>query len=626
MKFTILSHAAMLVEHQGRAIVTDPWLIGSCYWRSWWNYPEPGRELLAHLHADYVYLSHLHWDHYHGPSLRKFFSNDTTFLLPKVCTTRMVEDLRGMGFTRIVEIPHGGEYPLGEDFTLSSYQFGIGVDSAAVFKGGGVCILDANDCKLFGLPCRHLLRLHGRPDFVLRSHSSASPIPYCIATHDQEFADFRTREDYIEEFSRFAISVGARYAIPFASNHCFLHKETLRYNATAVTPDEVEGYCNRLAQEVGADTRCVVMSPGSQWSDSAGFQLVAFDYQRRDEYVQQLAHKHQGTLESYYREEESELADFASFQAYFGPFLKALPWVVRRRWRVPVLFRTADSQKTHHWLVEPNVPRVRAVEEVVAGAIIIDVPTRVLNDCCKLRMFSTWAASKRLSITLPVRDALGTLNLFFLLLDAYELDHIPLRRNFSPRSLSVLARRWREAVEAAGLLVKHKLWRRPFRIRDLYPLPVGQKSQRDHRPDPVCYAAAAAVDLPGQPAASSGPAPHGSDWVSVAKVSELPAGRGAQVRWGEHTLALFHVDDDFYALADRCAHQGAPLWSGPISDRAVTCTRHGARFSLSTGEALCGPATRGVACYAVRVQGDEVQVNLSLSFRNDDTRRLRHGN
>ena len=177
MKFTILSHAGLRVEHQGVSLVTDPWLVGSCYWRSWWNFPEPSPELLAGVRADYVYLTHLHWDHYHGPSLRKFFSEDTTFLLPRVCTTRMKDDLRSMGYSRFIEIPHGKTYEMAPDFTLCSYQFGVGVDSAAFIKGGGVSILNANDCKLFGQPLRHLLRKQGRPDVVLRSHSSASPMP-----------------------------------------------------------------------------------------------------------------------------------------------------------------------------------------------------------------------------------------------------------------------------------------------------------------------------------------------------------------------------------------------------------------------------------------------------------------
>ena len=77
MEFTILSHAGLCVDHNGVRIVSDPWLIGSCYWRSWWNFPEPPAELIADLKPDYIYLTNLHSDHFHGASLKKLFAPST---------------------------------------------------------------------------------------------------------------------------------------------------------------------------------------------------------------------------------------------------------------------------------------------------------------------------------------------------------------------------------------------------------------------------------------------------------------------------------------------------------------------------------------------------------------------
>jgi len=97
-------------------LICDPWLIGSCYWRSWWNFPEPDPSLLEDLRPNFIYLTHLHWDHFHGPSLRKLFRPDTTIIVPKVHTSRMTEDLKWLGFNNIVEAPHGGQIRLGPDF------------------------------------------------------------------------------------------------------------------------------------------------------------------------------------------------------------------------------------------------------------------------------------------------------------------------------------------------------------------------------------------------------------------------------------------------------------------------------------------------------------------------------
>ena len=78
--FQIISHACSKIEYSNKKLITDPWIIGSCYWRSWWNFPEVKRELLDdNLNADYIYITHVHWDHWHGPTLKKF-SRETTVI------------------------------------------------------------------------------------------------------------------------------------------------------------------------------------------------------------------------------------------------------------------------------------------------------------------------------------------------------------------------------------------------------------------------------------------------------------------------------------------------------------------------------------------------------------------
>ena len=81
MRFRVLSHAGLQVRAGGKELLCDPWVLGSCYWRSWWNYPPVPQALPAELRPDFVYLTHLHWDHFQGPSLR-LFPKDTRFIVP----------------------------------------------------------------------------------------------------------------------------------------------------------------------------------------------------------------------------------------------------------------------------------------------------------------------------------------------------------------------------------------------------------------------------------------------------------------------------------------------------------------------------------------------------------------
>ena len=103
MKFQVLSHAGLAVDCQGKQLVCDPWLVGSTYWRSWWNYPPVAASTVRALKPDFVYLTHIHWDHFQGPSLRKF-DFDTTILVPDGHDSRMREDLHQMRFPNVVEL------------------------------------------------------------------------------------------------------------------------------------------------------------------------------------------------------------------------------------------------------------------------------------------------------------------------------------------------------------------------------------------------------------------------------------------------------------------------------------------------------------------------------------------
>ena len=470
MKFTILSHAGLLVEHAGVRVVCDPWLVGSCYWRSWWNFPEPDPGLIADLRADFVYLTHLHWDHFHGPSLRRLFSPATRILVPKVPTRRMVEDLHYLGFDDVVEIPHGASFALGPDFVLRSYQFGLGVDSAAVLAGGGTTLFNCNDAKFFGLPLKQILRDFPRIDFLLRSHSSAGPIPHCVEDCDQLPAEALAMSDPAEQFARCALHVGARFAVPFASNHCFLHKETLTYNGTATTPEEVRRHYGRLAARAGRQSECIVMPPGSSWSDQGGFEIRAFDFSARAEYIESLLARHAGRLDGYYLEEDGIAADFAAFHAYFERMMRAIPGVVRHLALSPLVFEVRNAAGVFFWRVDPRRRAVEPLLEAPADCLIFKVHAAVLRDCCRNRMFSVWSASKRLRIKLSSPEVLGAASRWLTFLDLYELETFPLSRNLTARSLGIRLRRWREPVELGLLLLRRALLRRPLTMASLYPL------------------------------------------------------------------------------------------------------------------------------------------------------------
>lgn len=100
-----------------------------------------------------------------------------------------------------------------------------------------------------------------------------------------------------------------------------------------------------------------------------------------------------------------------------------------------------------------------------------------------------------------------------------------------------------------------------------------------------------------------------SEFFKVAKQSDIPEGTVKVVEAGGQHIALCHGGDGFYALADLCTHDNGPLGEGELIDgQEIECPRHGARFDIKTGQALCLPAIVAVPTYKVELRGDEVWV------------------
>ena len=101
-----------------------------------------------------------------------------------------------------------------------------------------------------------------------------------------------------------------------------------------------------------------------------------------------------------------------------------------------------------------------------------------------------------------------------------------------------------------------------------------------------------------------------SGFVTVAKVSEVPENDIKGVMVGELALVLINREGKLYALEDRCSHEDFPLSTGELASGEITCSLHGARFDIETGQPRALPAVLPVKTFEVRVEGDDIQVDL----------------
>ena len=99
-----------------------------------------------------------------------------------------------------------------------------------------------------------------------------------------------------------------------------------------------------------------------------------------------------------------------------------------------------------------------------------------------------------------------------------------------------------------------------------------------------------------------------SEWVDVARVEVISTGKPVHIEIDGVGIAVFKLDDAFYAIEDVCTHDGGVLTGGCVENDQIVCPRHGARFSIRTGEALSAPAYEPTATFPVRIENGMVQV------------------
>jgi 3-phenylpropionate/trans-cinnamate dioxygenase ferredoxin subunit len=103
------------------------------------------------------------------------------------------------------------------------------------------------------------------------------------------------------------------------------------------------------------------------------------------------------------------------------------------------------------------------------------------------------------------------------------------------------------------------------------------------------------------------------DTITVCKLAELGDGEMRLVEFDGRKLGVFRcAEGNLYAIEDRCSHDDGPLAEGEFDAASCTveCPRHGSLFDLTTGKPRTLPAYRPVETFAVRVDGDDVKVEL----------------
>lgn len=99
----------------------------------------------------------------------------------------------------------------------------------------------------------------------------------------------------------------------------------------------------------------------------------------------------------------------------------------------------------------------------------------------------------------------------------------------------------------------------------------------------------------------------------VCTLEDVPNYKTKVVACCNVKVVLVRIDDDIYALEDRCTHQDYKLSDGDIDvdELTIECNRHGSQFSLVDGTPKMLPAAKAVRKFDAKVVEGEVFLECS---------------
>ena len=124
----IHGHSCLEIRLDKTSLICDPWLAGSTYWRSWWNFPESTNldsllDIWSQQENLFIYITHLHWDHFHGPTLRRILENAKIAI-----SYSQTPELRLKRFGKFInkkyikEIKHASSMNFQKNLSILSFQ------------------------------------------------------------------------------------------------------------------------------------------------------------------------------------------------------------------------------------------------------------------------------------------------------------------------------------------------------------------------------------------------------------------------------------------------------------------------------------------------------------------------
>ncbi len=244
MKIHFIKSATTLIESNGVKILSDPWLVDGEYYGSWFHYPPYDFRPASFDDVDYIYISHIHPDHFSRKTLERL-RRDIPVLIHRFDVGFLKRNIELLGF-QVIELNHNQRTHLKNGVHINIQaadncnpeycmkQFGCGrfeskfgatqIDSLTVIDDGEYRLLNLNDCPydLAHSCASQIIEQYGSIDFMLLGYAGAGPYPQCFANlseTDKRVAAEKKQNQFLESGRKYLELFKPRYFMPFAGTY-----------------------------------------------------------------------------------------------------------------------------------------------------------------------------------------------------------------------------------------------------------------------------------------------------------------------------------------------------------------------------------------------------------------------
>jgi hypothetical protein len=238
-----LGHACAVLYRDGETplLATDPWLLGSVYWRSWWLQHYPSTDEIDWVaKSPTVYVTHEHPDHFHMPTIRRL-GPAPIYLFPALAERGYLDYMRQRGYRAEVVVPLRWR-AIAKDVSILSIPIWCD-DSLLLVDTPTALILNLNDAKPLPPVVRAIRRVAdriGKPRVLLCSYSPASLVNSFV--DEAGIVSLKPARHYVDYVCRLCDALAADFYLPFASQAAFHRDDSCWANRYRTTYHHLEQY------------------------------------------------------------------------------------------------------------------------------------------------------------------------------------------------------------------------------------------------------------------------------------------------------------------------------------------------------------------------------------------------